>query len=119
KCRFTENKAVLSGNGRASSTVDDDRTIGEFVAMQIRSRKMPFQVGAHGANAGHDARLEVACPESRFHLVTDPLPGFGSDQPVYTAIGDDLDVPIREQEVNQDAVVPFSVPDAEIGKHFQ
>ena len=55
--------------------------------------------------------LESAFAERGLHHATDGVPPFRTDLGMSSTIGDDLDAPIREQQINENSVVPLRVPD--------
>src|SRR5690348_18377273 len=71
------------------------------------------------ADAGDDAVDEATVAKRRFHSCTDRLPRTGRHLTVDAAIGDDLDVAIGKQEVNEDAGVLLGVPDAKQTEHLE
>src|SRR5262249_14542254 len=73
----------------------------------------------HRLDASDRAALELAGPELRFHLAADPLPSRSSDPGINAAVGDDLDVAVREQEIDQDPVIVRGVPDPQMRKDVE
>src|SRR6185437_5002623 len=57
--------------------------------------------------------------ERRFHSRTDRAPLARVDQTVDAAIGDDLDVAVGEQDVDQRAGVLLGIPHAQQAEHFE
>ncbi len=62
--------------------------------------------------------LETPDPERSLHLAADILPALAADLRMYAAVGDDLDATVGKQQVNEHAVIVFSIPDSQRRKHF-
>ena len=80
---------------------------------------MRGQFARHSFDALDHAALEISSPEIRFHLLADFLPAGGAYLGVDAAVGDDLDVAIGEQKVDQHAVIVRGVPDPELRENIQ
>ena len=80
---------------------------------------MRGQFARHRLDALDHAAFEVPCPEIRFHLPADLLPAGGADLGIDAAVGDDLDVAIGQQQIDQHAAIMRGIPDAELGKDIQ
>jgi len=76
------------------------------------------QVCPYTAYPGNDALLESSLPEFGFHRTTDCFPDCRAEFDVNTAIRNDLDIAIREQQIYQYAVVVFCVPYAQSREDF-
>src|SRR6516225_6942809 len=63
--------------------------------------------------------LEPAGPKIRLHGAADMLPAARADTGVDAAIGDDLDLAIGEQQIDQDAIVVFGIPDAQMREDIE
>ena len=64
-------------------------------------------------------RSKLPALKSRFHLPADFFPAGGADPGVDAAVGDDLDVTVGQQQIDQDAVVVGGVPDPQLRKDIQ
>src|SRR5205814_10337534 len=73
-------------------------------------RKMRGQLLRYRLNPLDHAACEISRPEIGFHLLADLLPTGSADFDVDAAIGDDLDVPVRQQQINQHSIVVRGVP---------
>src|SRR5437016_1927737 len=63
--------------------------------------------------------FEIPCSEFSFHLLADVLPTDRADLRVYTAVGDDLDVAVGQQQIDQNAIVMRGVPDPQLREDIQ
>ena len=79
---------------------------------------MPRDQLAHGPDALHGGLLRRARGEQRFHAMTDFAPFLLRDLGSKAAVRNDFDVVIGPQHIDQDTVVQFSVPDAEMRERF-
>src|SRR5512141_2899990 len=77
---------------------------------------MPCQMLRHLLDAADHAPFEIRLSESGLHFAAYPLPFLRAHLFMNSAIGDDLHVPVSEQQVNQDAVVVFRIPNPQLGK---
>ena len=66
---------------------------------------MRSQLARHGLDAADHAALEISGPELRFHLDADFFPAGVADPGVYATIGDDLEIVVGQQQIDQDAVL--------------
>src|ERR1700736_6494279 len=80
---------------------------------------MRRQLPRHRLDALDDAGWKISRFEISLHLGTDYLPAGGADLGVDAAIGDDLDVAVRQQQVDQHTIVVSGVPDAKLRKNIQ
>src|SRR3954453_6334691 len=87
--------------------------------MRALRRKVLRQLPGHRLDAADHAALELPRPELDFHGAADALPTLGANLRIDTAIGDDLDIAVGEQEIDQDAVVVRGVPDAQLREHVE
>ena len=85
----------------------------------LPAREMRRQLPRHRFDPLDHAALEIAGPEFGFHLGADFLPAGGADLGVDAAVGDDLEVAVGEQQIDQDAVVVRGVPDPQLRKNIQ
>src|SRR5688572_30413107 len=70
------------------------------------------------ANPRFDAFEEASVAKRRFHSLADRFPGALADAAMNRAVRDDLHVVIGQQQVQQNAVVLFGVPDAHRAEHL-
>src|ERR1700686_5862714 len=80
---------------------------------------MRRQLPRHSLDSFDDPRLEIPAPEFGLHLGADFLPALAADLGVDAAIGDDLDLAVGEQEIDQHAVVVGGVPDPQLREHIE
>jgi hypothetical protein len=80
------------------------------------SGKVLHQQGVDRVDRLLDAGGKAPFLERRLHRRHDPFPGGGIDMRQQAAVGDDLDRPLGEQQVDQDAVVGRRVPDPELAE---
>ncbi len=99
--------------------LEHDRPVVELVAVLLLRWIMPGELCAHGADAVQNAFLEFSLAEQRFHFTTYFFPAFGAHTGLRVAVGDNLDVAIRQQQINQNPVVQLRVPYPQLGEHFQ
>src|SRR5256885_9563477 len=76
---------------------------------------MPRQMPRHRADSVCYRLFIVSLLELRFHRAADLLP-LRPGLCVDAAVGDDLHVALREQEVDQHAVVVLGIPDPKLGE---
>src|SRR3954451_15450454 len=82
-------------------------------------RKMLRQVPRHRRDALEHSGLEISLAEFGFHRPADLLPFRRADFRVDTAIGENLDIAVGQQEIDQHAVVVRSVPNSQMRKNIQ
>src|SRR5437764_15498163 len=63
--------------------------------------------------------FETAFSERALHHSADRVPGILGYAPVDSSIGDDFDVAVGEQHVDQHAVVVLGIPDAELTEELE
>ncbi len=73
----------------------------------------------HRLDALEHAGLEISLAEFGFHRPADLLPFCGADQLVDAAVGENLDIAVRQQEIDQHAVVVRGVPDSQMRKNVE
>jgi hypothetical protein len=78
-----------------------------------------LEVPAHGLDPLDDAALVAPGAEGLLHVRADRLPVGGAAGTGDAAIGDDLDIAIGEQQIDEDAVVLLGVPDPEGGEDLE
>ena len=80
---------------------------------------MPRQLPRHGLDALDDPRLEFAAAKLGFHVGANLLPAGGTDFGIDAAVGDDLDVAVGQQQIDQHAVIVGGVPDPQLRENIQ
>src|SRR5260370_21707851 len=65
------------------------------------------------------AGLEFSRSKIRFHLAADFLPAIRADLGVDAAVGDDLDLAVGQQQIDQHAVIMLGVPDPQLRENIQ
>ena len=98
---------------------EDDGLVGKLVRNSARARKMPREQRRNLRDAGSHALRVPAVAERRFHPRADRLPRGIVDDAIDAAIGDDLDVAVRQQQVDEHAGVLFGVPHAQQPEHLE
>src|SRR5216684_2035554 len=96
--------------------LEHHRLVGQLV--HPAAREMPRQMPRHRADSVCYRLFIISLLELRFHRAADLLP-LRAGLCVDPAIGDDLHVALREQEVDQYAVVVLGIPDPKLGEDFQ
>src|SRR5512146_3166191 len=91
---------------------DQDRLIRQLVDLGSDLRIVAGEMRPDTAYARDDAFLEPALMECGFHFMAHRLPCCLPQFGMNAAVCHDLDIAIREQQVDQHAVVVFGVPDA-------
>jgi hypothetical protein len=84
---------------------EDDGLVGKLVRNSARARKIPCEQRRNLRDAGSHALRVPAVAERRFHPRADRLPRGVVDDAIDAAIGNDLDVAIRQQQVDEHAGV--------------
>ena len=79
---------------------------------------MAVKVLAGRPNPADHSALEIACAKRIFHGPTDRFPPLRPDARVHAAIGENFDVPIGEQEIDEHAVVVLGIPYVQTGEHL-
>ena len=95
------------------------RRIRQFIRAAAASGKCIASSPRHGLDSLDHAAFEVACPETRFHLPADFFPAGVADPGVDATIGNDLEIVVGQQQVDQDPVVVGGVPDPQLRKDIQ
>lgn len=75
------------------------------------NRKMLFQQFGYMFDTVQGASLVCASLECGFHRVADRFPLVARHPGVNTAVGNDFDGPVCKQNVDQNAIIVFRVPD--------
>src|SRR5512143_853196 len=83
----------------------EDRAIRQFVGLVAGLRVVPGKVRSDTAYPGDGPLFELALPEGRLHFLAHRLPRGLSQFGMDAAVCHDLDVAIREQQIDQHAVV--------------
>src|SRR5882757_4816418 len=99
--------------------LDHHRLVRQFVAGMAVGRKVLREFARHGFDAIDHAALEIPGPEISLHHAADGLPALGTDLGIDAAVGDDLDVAVGQQQIDQHAVVVRGVPDAQMRELIQ
>ena len=73
---------------------------------------------SYAANTGNHALFEHAVAKRHLHPVANRLPRFFSHLGIHAAIGNDLDIPIRQQQIYQHTIVVFGIPDAQLRENL-
>ena len=63
--------------------------------------------------------FEITFAECTFHFTAYRFPALRADPPMDAAIGNDLNIAVRQQQIDQHAVVVFGVPDLQRRKHVK
>src|ERR1700740_1233267 len=96
--------------------LEHHRFVGQLV--HPAAREMTRQMLRHGADSVYVRLLIVSLLELILHRAAYLLPlrsGLGVD----AAVGDDLHVAVREQKIDQHAVVVLGIPEPKLGEDFQ
>src|SRR6267378_1787139 len=96
--------------------LEHHRSVGQLV--DPAAREMPRQMPRHRADSVCYRRFIVSPLELRFHRAADLLP-LRPGLCVDAAVGDDLHVAVREQKIDQDAVVVLGIPYAQLREHLE
>src|SRR5258708_8651672 len=81
--------------------------------------RMPRQLQRDCLDSLDRAALEISGSEFDFHIRADFLPAGSADLRIDAAIGDDLDVAVGQQQIDQHAVIVGGVPDPQSRKNIQ
>src|SRR4051794_6904225 len=87
--------------------------------MRAPRREMLCELLGHRLDPANHAALELPRPELDFHGAADALPTLATNLRIDTAVGDDLDIAVGEQEIDQDTIVVRGVPDAQLREHVE
>src|SRR6266436_6095314 len=80
---------------------------------------MRRQLARDRLNSLDSAACKISRSETAFHLGADFFPARGADPGVDAAVGDDLDVAVGQQQVDQYAVVVSGVPYPQLRENIQ
>ena len=80
---------------------------------------MPCEQRVDLGDPGLDPLGEAPVAECRLHLPAHGLPGRVADASVDAAVGDDLDIPVGEQQIDEDAAVLRGIPDPQQPEYLQ
>ena len=83
-----------------SVTLQHYRLVRQFVPVVSDWGEMPCQMLRHLLDAADHSPFEVPLSESGLHFAAYPLPFLRAHLLVNSAVGNDLHVPVREQQVN-------------------
>lgn len=73
---------------------------------------------AHAADAGKHPCFELACTKCHFHFLAYRFPYVLAQPSMYAAIGNNLDVVVGQQQIDQYPVVVLGIPHAQPGKYI-
>src|ERR1700730_5541805 len=93
--------------------------IRQFVAVPAMRGKMRRQLSRDRLDPLDDAAFEIPRFEIGLHVLADFFPAGGADFCIDATIGDNLDVAVGQQQLDQHAVVVDGVPDAQVRKNIQ
>src|ERR1035438_7567642 len=82
-------------------------------------RKMRRELPRHRLDPLDDAGLEIPGLELGFHVAADLFPAARADMGFDAAVGDDFDLAVGEQQIDQHAVVVRGVPDPQMRKNVE
>ncbi len=99
---------------RARNPLHHHRRVRQLVAMRALRREVGREQARHRLDALDHAGLEVRLAKLRFHAAADRLPAGLTDPRINAAVGDDLDLAIGEQQINQHAIIVLGVPDPQL-----
>src|SRR5688572_956906 len=88
-------------------------TVDLLVDVPALGRKLTRQQRSGGLDAGENAVAPAAGAKLPLDQRADALPLALGDSRIETAVGDDLDIALREQDVDQHPVAFMGVPNAE------
>ena len=144
-CRTPRNCSTRSMRGRISSrscnrcATSTSSTIDKTILRSLRESHPYITTGVSGSSFGprpcggkclassrDTASMPLITPRSKLPALksvsiarADLLPARGADLGVDAAVGDDLDVAVGEQEIDQHAVVVRGVPDAQMRENIE
>src|ERR1700722_11116345 len=95
------------------------RLVRQFIAFTGLWRKIHRQLPRHGFDSLDDPGLKVSRLEISLHIRADLPPALAAYMSVDAAIGDDLDLAVGEQEIDQHAVVVGGGPDPQVPENIQ
>src|SRR5581483_10253272 len=104
---------------RRDDLSENHRPVRDFVLALGAARVVAREMRAHGLDAIDHAGLEAAVAKRLLHAAADPLPLGGADASMDAAVGENLNVAVGEQQVDQHAVVALGVPDAPLREHVE
>jgi hypothetical protein len=93
---------------------NDQSLIRQFIGRPTVGREMSRQMQGNGLDTGHHGVGMIRLFECGFHFAANPPPFFVADFAMNTAIGDDFNGAVGQQQVNQQAVIGFGVPDSQL-----
>src|SRR5271165_6566369 len=95
------------------------RRIRQLVATRTLRREKFRELPRHRFDTPDRAGLELTAAKLRFHLAADFLPAGFALARINAAVGDDLDLAVGEQQIDEDAVIVLGVPDPQMREHVQ
>src|SRR6266702_1000429 len=88
----------------------------QFAAPFLLNREMPLEQCAYLLDAQEYPRFIPGAPELSLHALADGFPLFGMHPGVHTSVRDDFHIAVREQEIDEYAIVMLGVPDPKFRK---
>src|SRR5262245_36423044 len=93
-------------------------TVRQLVAVRVPRREMTFQERADATHTRDRPFLVAAGREFTLHLATDRLPLLRRYPAAQASVGKNFNVAVGQQQIDQDAIPEFGIPDAEAGEHL-
>src|SRR5438874_7295305 len=112
---FSENRSAVLRD----QSLHHDRLVRQLIGVAAILRKMRRELSRHRRDPIDHAGFEISRTEVPLHRGADLLPTLRPDLGGDAAIGDDLDLAVGEQEIDQHAVVVMGVPDAQMREDIQ
>ncbi len=88
------------------------RRVRQFIPPGPLRGKVRRQLPRHGFDSPEHAAFEVSRSEFSFHLDADLLPGRKAYLLVDATVGDNLEVAVGQQQIDQHAVIMGGIPDS-------
>src|SRR5215472_13867523 len=98
---------------------DHDRLVRQLVARMGIGREIFRKFARHRRASLEHTRLELAGAEVVLHAAADHLPPARADPAVDAAVGNNLDIAVGEQKIDQHAVIVRGVPDPQMRKDVE
>src|ERR1700677_1258214 len=104
----------------ARAGLQQDRLVRQLVrTLAANARKMALQEASDLLHAGDGAAAEVTCAIVAFHFAANLFPLTRLDLRRQAAIGQNLDRAVRDEHIDEDAVVMQRVPHPEVREDLQ
>src|SRR6185437_33163 len=110
--------AATEDNG-SRARLNHQRLVRQLVRVRPARREIFRKLARDGLDALDDPGLELPLPEIGLHVAANCLPALAADLGVDAAVGDDLDLAVGEQEINQHAIVVGGVPDPQMREDIE